>query len=71
MQETEDILFTPEEAADYLKVSMATIYRYINPAETPNPLPSYKVSKGVVRIKKSELDKWIIDSKKIEEGGEK
>ncbi len=71
MQEPEEILLTPEEAAGYLKVSLATIYRYMNPSETVIPLPSYKVSKGVLRIKKSELDKWITDNKKIEEGGER
>jgi len=52
-----EVLFTPEEAAEYLKISLATIYRYLNQEE--NPLPSYKISRGVIRIKKDELMSWI------------
>jgi len=62
---------TPEEAADYLKVHVSTIYRYLELQE--NPLPSYKISSKNIRIKKEEFVKWIetkfIDEKKLK-GGE-
>ena len=53
----EEIYLTPEEVADYLKVHISTIYRYLELPE--NPLPSYKVSSKNIRIKKSELVSWI------------
>jgi excisionase family DNA binding protein len=56
MESENEKLLTPEEAADYLKVNISTVYRYFS--EEKNPLPHYKI-KGIVRIKKSELDEWI------------
>lgn len=57
MDNKEEIYLTPEEAAEYLKVYTATIYRYLKLPE--NPLPSYKVSSKNIRIKKSELMSWV------------
>ena len=56
-----------EGVAKYLKISMSTIYRYVNSKE--NPLPSFKISKKVIRVKKDELDKWILEYRK--NGGDK
>jgi len=55
-----------EEVAKYLKVSMSTIYRYINSEE--NPLPSFKLTKKHIVVKKDELDAWIEEYRK--NGGE-
>lgn len=57
MQDEQDVFLTPEEAANYLSITVSTVYRYINLSE--NPLPSYKVSLKNIRIKKSELVSWI------------
>ena len=53
----EEDLLTPEEAAEYLSITMSTIYRYLNLPE--NPLPSYKISSKNIRIKKGELVSWV------------
>lgn len=68
--DTKKIYLTPEEAAEYLNVSVTTIYRYIE--QEVNPLPSYKISSKNIRITLSELDEWINTMKNIEkiEGGE-
>lgn len=46
-----------EEVAGYLKVSLSTVYRYINSKD--NPLPSFKISKKNILVKKYELDVWV------------
>jgi excisionase family DNA binding protein len=48
-----------EAVSKYLGVSISTIYRYIHSKE--NPLPSIKISKGVLRVNKKELDDWIMN----------
>lgn len=64
MNEEKNIIWlTPEEAAEYLKVSLSTIYRYVNDKE--NPLPSYKISRNKIRISKSEIDEWIKQNLKV------
>ena len=50
-------MLTPEEAANYLKISITTIYRYLNRKD--NPIPSYKFSSKSIRIEKEELNLWI------------
>ena len=50
-------LLTPEEAATYLSITIGTIYKYLSFPE--NPLPSYKISKKNIRIKKEELLSWV------------
>jgi len=59
-------LISPKEAAEYLRISEATVLRYIN-AEV-NPLPCYKISKKTIRIKKEALDNWIMET--FNKGGE-
>lgn len=49
---------SPEEAAEHIGVSLATIYRYLN--EIADPIPSYKLAGKSIRIKRTELDQWII-----------
>lgn len=49
-------MFTPDEAADFLKVHVSTIYRYM---EQENALPSYKISRNNIRIDKDELLLWV------------
>jgi len=56
---------SPEEAADFLKVHVNTIYVYLNLEE--NPLPSYKISSKNIRIKKDELVTWVENKFKREE----
>ena len=51
-----------EAVAAYLRVSMSTIYRYINSKE--NPLPSFKLSRGIILVDKKELAKWIENFRK-------
>lgn len=51
-----------EQVATYLGVSISTIYRYI--ADKENPLPTFNISKKTIRVKKSELDKWLESYKK-------
>jgi len=55
-----------EEVAKYLKVSMSSVYLYINLKE--NPLPSYKISKKVIRVRREELDEWIVEYRKKNNG---
>ena len=51
-------MLTPEVAAEYLNISISTLYRYLN--RKKNALPSYKFSSKNIRIKKEELDLWMI-----------
>lgn len=75
-------MLTPMGAAEYLNISVQTIYRYLNGDGVNTPMPSYKFSKKNIRIKKSELDLWvaknlnnetskiIIENKEVSKGGE-
>ncbi len=45
------------QVADYLKVSIGTVYRYI--ADKENPLPSFKISGKNILVRKEELDTWV------------
>jgi excisionase family DNA binding protein len=47
-----------EAVSKYLGVSISTVYRYIHSKE--NPLPSIKISKGVLRVNKQELEGWVL-----------
>ena len=58
-------MLTPEEVSKYLNVSMPTVYRYLNDKE--KPLPSYKLTKKSIRIKKEDLENWIKNQEKISE----
>jgi len=62
-EQNETIWLTPEEAAELIKVSLSTIYRYIGDKE--NALPSYKISRNKVRISKTELDEWVKTNLKV------
>jgi excisionase family DNA binding protein len=55
-KETRDFIDL-EVVCAYLGVSMSTVYRYIHSKE--NPLPSFKISRGVIKVDKKELDAWI------------
>ena len=65
-------MLTPEDAANYLNVSISTLYRYLN--RKKNPIPSYKFSSKNIRIKMEELDLWLDQNLNIDrenqEGGE-
>ena len=50
----DDEILTPTEAAEYLKVSMPTIYRLV----TSKQLPAFKV-KGSLRFKAMEIQRYI------------
>ena len=51
-----------EEVAKYLGVSISTVYRYIR--DRKNPLPTFQISKQIIRVKKVELDIWLENYKK-------
>lgn len=57
-----------EQVAAYLKVSLSTVYRYINSKE--NPLPSFKITTKNILVKKAELDAWIENYRKNVEPNE-
>ena len=64
------VWLTPDQVASKLDISKVTVYRYIN--SKSDPLPSYKISPGVIRVDEDELNCWIIDQgmkKTIEEEG--
>lgn len=48
---------TPTEVAEFLGVSNITVSRYLN--KSTNPLPCYRLSNRVVRIKMADLQKWM------------
>lgn len=50
-------LLSPEDVAHIILVDVSTVYRYLKLKE--NPLPSFKISKNVIRIKKDELYSWM------------
>lgn len=56
-------LMTLEETAKLLKVSMPTLYRYIN--REINPLPTFYINAGTPRVSREQFDKWI--NKQIDE----
>jgi len=49
---------SPEDAAKHIKVSLVTLYRYIN--QSVNPLPAHKISSSNIRINQEELDLWVL-----------
>lgn len=55
----ERVWLSPQEAADYLGVSRATIYRWINDSK----LTVYKVER-ISRLKKDDLDRLMEEGKK-------
>jgi excisionase family DNA binding protein len=52
-------MLTPQGVADYLNISVQTVYRYLNGDGVSIPMPSYKFSKKNIRVKKVELDLWV------------
>lgn len=53
----EEKMLSPQQAAEFIGVSMVTIGRYLNMKN--NPLPAYRLSNRIVRIKPEELQGWI------------
>jgi excisionase family DNA binding protein len=49
------------EVAEALGVYRDTVYRYIN--DIKKPLPSIKISRKKILVKKEDLDKWLEDQK--------
>lgn len=45
------------EVAEYLGVSIDTVYRYMR-SET-NPMPAIKISRKRLLVNKKELDEWL------------
>jgi len=58
-------LMTLEEVKEYLQIDLSTVYRYINREE--NPLPSYKISRNNIRVRKDELENWVNNYLKVKE----
>ena len=53
------IWLSPKEAADVLRVSLATLYRFID--QEYGALPAHKIGKGTIRISQKELHDWVAD----------
>lgn len=56
-------MFTISEVANMLGVSRTTIYTFIN--DSKNPLPVIHLAERTVRIKRSDLEKWVEKQKHI------
>jgi excisionase family DNA binding protein len=50
-----------EEVAQYLHVYRDTVYRYIK--DIQKPLPSIKISRKKILVKKVDLDNWLEEQK--------
>jgi excisionase family DNA binding protein len=50
-------ILTPQEAADFLKVSISQVYRYIGRSD--NPLPIVELSDRTKRIRMKDLQDWM------------
>ena len=55
-----ETIMTLEEVADYLKVSMSQIYK----VSLKDDFPRMQISTYGVRVRKSDLDKWLESKKK-------
>jgi excisionase family DNA binding protein len=51
----EDSVMTPPEAAEYLRISVATLLR----ASRQEEIPGFQIGKKLWRYKKSVLDAWL------------
>jgi len=60
----EDIVFTVQELASYLKMKPVTIYKHAKAGK----LPGFKVGANW-RFKKSTIDRWITEQEDKEHGG--
>ena len=60
----ENQFLSAEQAAEYLKISKRTLYRYVN--KELYPLPCYRINKKKILIAKSEIDTWLMLNKAIE-----
>lgn len=56
----DETIMTLDEVADYLKMSMSSIYKISKKAD----FPRMEVTTFGVRVRKSDLDKWL-ESKKV------
>jgi len=50
-----------EEVSRYLRVYKDTVYRYIK--DIQRPLPSIKISRKKILVKKVDLDNWLEEQK--------
>lgn len=55
-----DTIMTLEEVANYLKMSMSSIYK----VSLKDDFPRMQVTTFGVRVRKSDLDKWLESKKK-------
>jgi len=60
----EDVVFTVQELAKYLRMQPVTIYKHAKCGK----LPSFKVGANW-RFKKSTIDRWISDQEEKESNG--
>ena len=61
MQEIYKEFLSIEEVAEYLHVYKDTVYRYIK--DIKKPLPSIKISRKKILVKKVDLDNWLEEQK--------
>ena len=59
MEKKEIKLLTPKEVAEMLRVSVKTVYSWVNSGR----IPYYKLAGSVVRFKEDEILKWIEESR--------
>lgn len=55
-------IYTAEEIADYLNISLSQLYRFFKHKE--NPLAHYQLGYKTFRVKGSDLLKWLERSRK-------
>jgi excisionase family DNA binding protein len=56
-QPSGDRLMTRPEVAEYLRVSVSTVFRL--QADPDNPIPEIRIGARGVRYRKSEIDAWL------------
>ena len=61
----QDRPLTSQEAAEFLSLSLQTVYNYVNKRK----IPCYKPSGGRVYFRRSELEEWAYSKKKGGAGG--
>jgi excisionase family DNA binding protein len=61
MQEIYKEFLSIEEVAEYLHVYKDTVYRYLK--DINKPLPSIKISRKKILVKKVDLDNWLEEQK--------
>ena len=63
IREMEFDLLTINEVRDILKVSRKTLNEYVR--DEKHPLPVIRITAGTIRIKRTDLEKWLEEGKEV------